>query len=61
VAVKAETWLEMVHKLLTFLEQPEGLSNQEHVWLVHFATWFFLDDHILWKQDLQGMHKQVLY
>src|SRR6201996_1396778 len=60
-AVKAETRLEMVHEWLTFLERPEGLSDQEHVWLICFAAWFFLDDHILWKRDLQGAHKRVLY
>ena len=48
-AAKAEMCLEMVHKWLTFLECPDGLSDQEHECWIWFATCFFLDDHVLWK------------
>jgi hypothetical protein len=51
----------MIHNWLTFLEQPDGLSDQDYMALVHQASRFFLDEHILWKQDPQGAHKQVLY
>jgi hypothetical protein len=51
----------MIHNWLTFLEQPDGLSDQDYMALVHQASRFFLDEHILWKQDPQGAHKRVLY
>ena len=51
----------MVHDWLTFLERPEGLSDQDYAALIHFASRFFLDDFILWKRDLQGAHKRILY
>ena len=51
----------MVHEWLKFLEQLDGLSNQEHGAIIQLAAHFFLDNCILWKQDSQGAHKRVLY
>ena len=61
VAASADKRLEMVHKWLEFLERLDGMSDQEHGTIIHLDVCFFLDNHILWKQDLQGAHKQVLY
>jgi hypothetical protein len=60
-AIQADEKLVMIHDWLMFLEQPNGLSDQDYMALVHQALHFFLDEHILWKQDPQGAHKQVLY
>ena len=60
-AVQADKQLEMVHNWLMFFEQPEGLSDQDQASLAQYASWFFLDDSVLWKQDPQGAHKRVLY
>jgi hypothetical protein len=60
-AFKADRKLEMAHDWLTFLERPEGLSDQDYEALVHFTSRFFLDDYILWKHNPQGAHQRVLY
>ena len=55
------TWLTkklaMVHDWLTFLECPGDLSDQDYAALICQVSCFFLDEHILWKQGSQGMHK----
>jgi hypothetical protein len=61
VAIQANKKLAMIHDWLTFLERPNGLSDQDYTVLVCQASCFFLDKHILWKQDPQGAHKRVLY
>jgi hypothetical protein len=61
VAVQVDKKLEMVHNWLAFLERLEGLSDQDYTALVRQVARFFLDDHILWKRDLQGAHKRMLY
>jgi hypothetical protein len=60
-AVRADKKLAMIHDWLTFLERPEGLSDQDYAALIRQASRFFLDEHILWKRDPQGAHKRVLY
>jgi hypothetical protein len=60
-AMQADEKLAMIHDWLTFLERPNGLSDQDYAAVIRQAVWFFLDEHILWKRDPQGAHKQVLY
>jgi hypothetical protein len=60
-AIQANEKLAMIHNWLTFLERPDGLSDQDYVAVIRQAARFFLDKHILWKRDPQGVHKQVLY
>ena len=60
-AIHADEKLAMVHEWLTFLERPEGLTDQDYSALIRQASRFFLDEHILWKRDPQGAHKRVLY
>ena len=58
---QADEKLAMIHEWLTFLEQPEGLTDQDYTALIRQAMHFFLDKQILWKRDPQGVHKRVLY
>ena len=60
-AMQADKKLAMIHDWLTFMERPEGLSDQDYVAMIQQASRFFLDQHILWKRDPQGTHKWVLY
>jgi hypothetical protein len=60
-AIQADEKLAMIHDWLTFLERPDGLSDQDYAAVIRQAARFFLDEHILWKRDPQGAHKQVLY
>jgi hypothetical protein len=59
--MQADKKLAMIHDWLTFLERPNGLSDQDYAAVIRQAAWFFLDEHILWKRDPQGAHKWVLY
>jgi hypothetical protein len=56
-AIQADEKLAMIHDWLMFLEQPDSLSDQDYMAVICQAAWFFLDKHILWKQDPQGAHK----
>ena len=53
--------LERVHDWLTFTEQPEDMSDREYGDLMSYMTRFFINDHNLWRRDLQGVHKRILY
>jgi hypothetical protein len=57
--IQADEKLAMIHDWLTFLERPNGLSDQDYTALVHQASRFFLDEHILWKRDPQGCHRSA--
>jgi hypothetical protein len=46
-AIQANKKLAMIHDWLTFLERPNGLSDQDYMALVHQASCFFLDECIL--------------
>ena len=59
--MQADKKLAMIHDWLTFMERPEGLSDQDYAAMIRQASRFFLDQHILWKRDPQGAHKRVLY
>ena len=48
-AMPADKKLAMIHDWLMFMEQPEGLSDQDYTVLIQQALHFFLDQHILWK------------
>ena len=53
--------LEQVHDWLTFMEQPEDMSDKEYGDLMCYTTGFFIDDHNLWRCNPQGAHKCILY
>jgi hypothetical protein len=55
--IQADKKLAMIHDWLMFLERPDGLSDQDYTAVIRQAVCFFLDKHILWKQDPQGTHK----
>ena len=60
-AARADKRLEQVHDWLTFMEQPEDMLDKEYGDLMQYATGFFIDDHNLWRRNLQGAHKRILY
>ena len=60
-AAHTDKHLEQVHNWLSFTEQPEDMSDREYGDLMRYMTGFFIDNHNLWRRDLQGMHKRILY
>ena len=43
------------------MEWPNGIDDHEFLLVIQYASGFFVNKSILWKCDLQGAHKQVLY